>query len=49
MEAFASVIEDEKLQSKLFYALNHKKPFANFKWKIGMTIHFCTGIVPEFG
>jgi hypothetical protein len=39
MEAFASVIEDEKLQSKLFYALNHKKPFANFKWKIDNSLH----------
>ncbi len=34
MEAFAENMEDIKFREQLFYALNHKKPFANFKWKI---------------
>ena len=31
MEAFAKNVEDEILQEQLFYVLNHKKPFVNFK------------------
>lgn len=34
METFAKNIKDEKFSGQLFYALNHRKPFANFKWKI---------------
>jgi len=34
MEAFAEQMEDEKFKEQLFFSLNHKKPFANFKWKI---------------
>ena len=34
MEAFAENMGDEKFREQLFYALNHRKPFANFKWKI---------------
>ncbi len=42
MEAFAEELQNivasnrdvRRLQDQLFYALNHKKPFANFKWKI---------------
>jgi wyosine [tRNA(Phe)-imidazoG37] synthetase (radical SAM superfamily) len=31
MEDFAHSVEDNKLQAKLFNALNRRKPFANFK------------------
>lgn len=31
MEGFADKLPDSKFQQKLFYALNHKRPFANFK------------------
>jgi hypothetical protein len=31
METFAKNVEDEILQEQLFYVLNRKKPFANFK------------------
>ena len=31
MEEFADEMEDERFQEKLFYALNHRKPFARFK------------------
>jgi len=34
MADFAESIDDEKLQSKLFNALNRRKPFQNFKWQI---------------
>lgn len=34
MEAFAENMEDRKFREQLFYALNNRKPFANFKWKI---------------
>lgn len=34
MEAFAENMEDEKFREQLIYALNNRKPFANFKWKI---------------
>ena len=34
MEAFAENMEDGKFREQLFDALNHRKPFANFKWKI---------------
>ncbi len=34
MEAFAESMEDEKFREQLFYALNNRKPFANFKWEI---------------
>jgi hypothetical protein len=34
MEAFAENMEDEEFKEQLFYALNHRKPFASFKWKI---------------
>lgn len=31
MEQFTNQVDDQKLQNRLIYALNHKKPFANFK------------------
>jgi len=31
MEQFTSQISDEKLKGRLIFALNHRKPFANFK------------------
>jgi len=34
MESFADNMVDEKFRDQLYYALNHRKPFANFKWKI---------------
>ena len=34
MQAFADNMEDVKFQEQLFYALNKRKPFASFKWKI---------------
>jgi len=34
MEAFAEYLEDENFQDTLFHVLSHKRPFANFKWKI---------------
>lgn len=34
MEAFAENMQDEKFREQLFDVLNHRKPFANFKWKI---------------
>lgn len=34
MEAFAENMGNEKFREQLFHALNHRKPFANFKWKI---------------
>ena len=34
MEAFADNMDDVKFKEELFYALNHRKPFANFKFKI---------------
>lgn len=32
MEQFTNEVDDQKLQSRLIYALNHKKTFANFKY-----------------
>jgi len=34
MESFAENMEDKNFREQLFHALNHRKPFANFKWKI---------------
>lgn len=34
MESFAEKMEDDKFRNQLIYALNNRKPFANFKWKI---------------
>lgn len=34
MEDFAENMKDEKFRDQMFYALNHRKPFANFKQKI---------------
>ena len=34
MEAFAERQDDEKFKNQLIYALNNRKPFANFKWKV---------------
>lgn len=34
MESFANSMEDKKFQEQLLYALNNRKPFANFKWKV---------------
>lgn len=34
MEAFAETLEDENFCGQLYHALNQRKPFANFKWKI---------------
>lgn len=34
MRRFTDQLEDEKLQGKLYNALNHSKPFANFKFLI---------------
>jgi hypothetical protein len=34
MESFAENINDEKFRDQLYYALNHQRPFANFKLKI---------------
>jgi hypothetical protein len=34
MEAFADQLEDKKLSEALFFALGHKRPFAQFKSKI---------------
>lgn len=34
MADFAEEVDNEKLQQKLFDALNRRKPFQNFKWEI---------------
>lgn len=34
MEAFAESVDNARFQEQLFLALNNRKPFANFKWKI---------------
>ncbi len=34
MEGFAAQQSDAKFQEQLFYALNNRKPFASFKWKV---------------
>lgn len=39
MRNFTERLEDEKLQGKLIYALNNRKPFANFKFHIDNSDH----------
>lgn len=34
MKAFAENMEDKKFREQLFFALDNRKPFASFKWKI---------------
>lgn len=34
MDEFADEMEDAKFQLVLYNALNHRKPFSNFKWKV---------------
>jgi hypothetical protein len=34
MADFAETVDDQKLQDRLFKALNKSKPFRNFKWEI---------------
>ncbi len=34
MEAFAESMDNAKFREQLFQALNNRKPFANFKWRI---------------
>jgi len=39
MVAFTEDMENDKFRDKLIHALNHQKPFANFKWKIDNSPH----------
>jgi hypothetical protein len=39
MEQFAEQLSDNKLQNKLFNALNNRKPFANFKYLIDNSLY----------
>ena len=39
MEGFADSLEEDKFRKQLFHALNHRKPFASFKWKIDNSIY----------
>jgi len=34
MEDFADLVDNNNLRAKLINALNHRKPFSNFKWQI---------------
>jgi len=40
MADFAKSVDDEKLQYRLFNALNRRKPFQNFKWQIDNSGHY---------
>lgn len=39
MRKFTERLEDKKLQAKLIYALNNRKPFAHFKYHIDNSDH----------